>query len=79
MESDYRTVMREEFLSKKAGIQEDLEDMRMEAEEKKLKDMRKKKKFWSKVVINSHLVLGTLNIIFIQSHRLIATYLWLCS
>lgn len=45
MESDYRTVMREEFLSKKAGIQEDLEDMRMEAEEKKLKDMRKKKKF----------------------------------
>lgn len=44
MESDYRTVMREEFISKKLGIMEDLEDMKMEAEEKKRKDMRKKKK-----------------------------------
>jgi protein SPT2 len=44
MESDYRTVMREEFISKKLGIMEDLEDMKMEAEEKKLKEMRKKRK-----------------------------------
>lgn len=44
MESDYRTVMREEFISKKLGIMEDLEDMKMEAEEKKRKDMRKKRK-----------------------------------
>lgn len=44
MESDYRTVMREEFISKKLGLMEDLEDMKMEAEEKKLKDMRKKRK-----------------------------------
>lgn len=44
MESDYRTVMREEFISKKLGLMEDLEDMKMEAEEKKRKDMRKKRK-----------------------------------
>ncbi|CRK90550.1 CLUMA_CG004254, isoform A [Clunio marinus] len=44
MESDYRTVMREEYISKKAGILEDLEDMKMEAEEKKRKDMKMKKK-----------------------------------
>lgn len=44
MESDYRTVMKEEFISKKLGILEDLEDMKMEAEEKKRKDMRKKRK-----------------------------------
>lgn len=44
MESDYRTVMREEFISKKLGLQEDLEDMRMEAEEIKRKQMRKKRK-----------------------------------
>lgn len=44
MESDYRTVMREEFISKKLGLLEDLEDMKMEAEEKKRKDMRKKRK-----------------------------------
>ncbi|KAL7029053.1 hypothetical protein ACKWTF_006074 [Chironomus riparius] len=44
MESDYRTVMREEFISKKLGLQEDLEDMKMEAEEKKRKEMMKKKR-----------------------------------
>lgn len=44
MESDYRTVMKEEFISKKLGLLEDLEDMRKEAEEKKIKDMRKKRK-----------------------------------
>lgn len=44
MESDYRTVMREEFISKKLGLMEDLEDMKMEAEEKKRKEMRKKRK-----------------------------------
>jgi protein SPT2 len=44
MESDYRTVMKEEMISKKLGLMEDLEDMRMEAEEKKRKDMMKKKK-----------------------------------
>lgn len=44
MESDYRTVMKEEFMSKKLGILEDLEDMRKEEEEKKLKAMRKKRK-----------------------------------
>ncbi|XP_070502558.1 LOW QUALITY PROTEIN: protein SPT2 homolog [Chironomus tepperi] len=44
MESDYRTVMREEFISKKLGLQEDLEDMRMEAEEIKRKQMMKKKR-----------------------------------
>lgn len=44
MESDYRTVMREEFISKKLGLQEDLEDMKKEAEEKKRKEMMKKKK-----------------------------------
>lgn len=44
MESDFRTVMREEFISKKLGLLEDLEDMKMEAEEKKRKEMRKKRK-----------------------------------
>lgn len=44
MESDYRTVMREEFISKKIGIMEDLEDMRMEAEENRRKEMMRKKK-----------------------------------
>lgn len=44
MESDYRTVMREEFISKKLGLLEDLEDMKMEAEEKKRKEMRKKRR-----------------------------------
>lgn len=44
MESDYRTVMREEFISKKMGLLEDLQDMKMEAEEKKRKEMKKKRK-----------------------------------
>lgn len=44
MESDYRTVMREEFISKKLGLMEDLEDMKMEAEEKKRKEMSKKRR-----------------------------------
>lgn len=44
MESDYRTVMKEEFVSKKLGLLEDLEDMRKEQEELKLKAMRKKRK-----------------------------------
>lgn len=44
MESDYKTVMKEEFISKKLGILEDLEDMRMEEEENKRKAMRKKRK-----------------------------------
>lgn len=52
MESDYRTVMREEFISKKMGILEDLEDMKMEAEEKKRKDMRKKRKLWDSTFLN---------------------------
>lgn len=49
MESDYRTVMREEFISKKMGLLEDLQDMKMEAEEKKRKEMRKKKKLWESI------------------------------
>lgn len=44
MESDYRTVMKEEFISKKLGLMEDLEDMRMEAEEKRRKELSKKKR-----------------------------------
>lgn len=44
MESDYQTVMREEFISKKLGLKEDLEDMKMEAEEKKRKELMKKKR-----------------------------------
>lgn len=36
--------MREEFISKKLGLLEDLEDMKMEAEEKKRKEMRKKRR-----------------------------------
>lgn len=36
--------MREEFISKKLGLMEDLEDMKMEAEEKKRKEMKKKRK-----------------------------------
>lgn len=50
MESDYRTVMKEESLSKKIGLMEDLEDMRREAEELKrkeeMKKMRQKKRSW---------------------------------
>lgn len=41
MESDYRTVMREEFISKKIGKMEDLEDMKMEEEEIKRKKAKK--------------------------------------
>jgi protein SPT2 len=42
MESNFAQVMREEFVSKKIGMMEDLEDMRMEEEERKLKAKRKK-------------------------------------
>lgn len=37
MESSYAQQMREEYISKKIGIMEDLEDMRMEEEEKRRK------------------------------------------
>lgn len=43
MESSFAQQMREEFVSKKIGLMEDLEDMRLEAEEKKRKAMKKKK------------------------------------
>lgn len=42
MESNFAQVQREEFISKKIGIMEDLEDMRMEEEEKKRKAKRKR-------------------------------------
>ncbi|KAG4067337.1 hypothetical protein HA402_000328 [Bradysia odoriphaga] len=42
MESSFSQQMREEYVSKKIGIMEDLEDMRMEAEEKKRKKKRRK-------------------------------------
>ncbi|XP_052900054.1 protein SPT2 homolog [Anopheles moucheti] len=42
MESSYAQQMREEYISKKIGIQEDLEDMRAEEEEKRRKLMKKK-------------------------------------
>jgi protein SPT2 len=41
MISDYRTVMKEEYISKKIGLMEDLEDMKREAEELKRKEMKK--------------------------------------
>jgi protein SPT2 len=44
MESDFRTIQREEFISKKIGIMEDLEDIKKEAEEKKRKELARKKK-----------------------------------
>jgi len=44
MESDYRTIAREEFISKKLGLQEDLEDMRREEEENKRKAKLKKRR-----------------------------------
>lgn len=44
MESSFAQQMREEYVSKKIGLMEDLEDMRQEAEEKKRKAMTKKKK-----------------------------------
>lgn len=37
MESSFAQQQREEFISKKIGLMEDLEDMRLEAEEKKAK------------------------------------------
>ena len=43
MESNFAQQMREEYISKKIGLQEDLEDMRMEEEEKKRKAMARKK------------------------------------
>lgn len=44
MESDFRTQMREEAMSKKIGRLEDLEDMRREEEELKRKAQMKKNK-----------------------------------
>ncbi|CAO1396213.1 unnamed protein product [Diamesa tonsa] len=44
MESNYSSIMREEFISKKIGIMEDLEDMRREEEEEKRKEMMRKKR-----------------------------------
>ena len=43
MESGFTTVMKEEQMSKKLGMQEDLEDMRMEQEELRRKALLKKK------------------------------------
>lgn len=43
MESTFAQQMREEYISKKIGLQEDLEDMRLEEEEKKQKALKKKK------------------------------------
>ncbi|KAH8317352.1 hypothetical protein KR074_009295 [Drosophila pseudoananassae] len=44
MESSYAQMQREEFISKKLGMQEDLEDMRMEAMHKKQKMAKKRPK-----------------------------------
>lgn len=44
MESNFATVMREEYISKKIGIMEDLEDMKQEALEKKQKDKMRAKR-----------------------------------
>lgn len=44
MESSYAQQMREEYVSKKIGLLEDLEDMRKEEEEKKRKAQMKKRK-----------------------------------
>ncbi|XP_058827777.1 protein SPT2 homolog [Topomyia yanbarensis] len=44
MESNYAQQMREEFISKKLGLLEDLEDMRAEEEEKRQKALAKKQK-----------------------------------
>lgn len=44
MESSFAQQMREEYVSKKIGLMEDLEDMRQEAEEKKRKAGIKRKK-----------------------------------
>lgn len=45
MESNFAQQMREETISKKIGLMEDLEDMKKEADEKKKKNIMKKKKF----------------------------------
>lgn len=42
MESNFSQVQKEEFYSKKIGLMEDLEDMRLEAEEKKRKAKRQR-------------------------------------
>ncbi|XP_017485006.1 PREDICTED: protein SPT2 homolog, partial [Rhagoletis zephyria] len=44
MESNFAQVQREEYISKKIGIQEDLEDMKLEAMEKRRKMLAKKRK-----------------------------------
>ncbi|XP_055841278.1 protein SPT2 homolog [Episyrphus balteatus] len=44
MESTFAQQMREEYVSKKIGLMEDLEDMRQEAEDKKRKASMKRKK-----------------------------------
>lgn len=44
MESNFATVMKEEFISKKIGLMEDLEDMKQEALEKKRKEKIKKRR-----------------------------------
>lgn len=43
MESDFRTVMKEESISKRLGMLEDLEDMRREEEELRQKALKRKK------------------------------------
>lgn len=43
MESSYAQQMREEQISKKLGLMEDLEDMKQEELDKKRKAMRRKK------------------------------------
>lgn len=43
MESSFAQQQREEFISKKAGLMEDLEDMRLEAEEKKRKAAKRRR------------------------------------
>lgn len=43
MESSFAQQQREEFISKKAGLMEDLEDMRLEAEEKKRKAQKRRR------------------------------------
>lgn len=45
MESSFAQVQREEFISKKLGRQEDLEDMEMEAREKMRKSKLKKRRW----------------------------------
>jgi protein SPT2 len=46
MESNFAQVMREEFISKKLGLQEDLEDMRMEEMERKMKAKKRRRLDW---------------------------------